>query len=217
VQDVTMVDIDERFVNICRTHLPQVHQGAFDDPRVTLRFADIRSFLQLTDRKFDIIILDLNAPSDGGNSIGLYSHEFYQLIYSKLTAEGAMVTYALSAQPGSATGYLKIQEALGDIFEAQCGLTTRLVLDGDWCGFALGFKSSDLFHGSFFNNPTEFAAALSIRNVDTKLRYLDAASLANMLHKPRWISEAYQREKSSIPFNKVELGENQNRYPLSLP
>lgn len=215
VQEVTMVDIDEDFVSICRTHLPQFHKGAFDDRRLTLRYSDIREFLKRTRKKFDAIILDLNAPSDGGNSLGLYSREFYELVQSRLTAEGTMVTYALSAQPGSASGYLEIQETLGQVFEAHCGLVSKLPLDGDWCGFALGFKSGRLFERSIFRDPTTFHSALSIRNLVGALRYLDATSFVEVLHTPRWIAQAYDREQRRSPVDEPELGKNKSRFPSS--
>ena len=35
-----MVDLDELVVSMCRKYLPNHHQGAFDDPRLTLLHED---------------------------------------------------------------------------------------------------------------------------------------------------------------------------------
>ena len=38
-----MVDIDGEVVEACKKHLPEMHQGAFDDPRTELRHEDARA------------------------------------------------------------------------------------------------------------------------------------------------------------------------------
>ena len=48
IRRAVMVDIDGRVVDACRTHLPEMHQGAFDDPRTELRHEDARGWLERT-------------------------------------------------------------------------------------------------------------------------------------------------------------------------
>ena len=40
VEQVTMVEIDAGVVELCRTYLPSLSAGAFDDPRLRLEIAD---------------------------------------------------------------------------------------------------------------------------------------------------------------------------------
>ncbi|MBF8299438.1 MAG: spermidine synthase, partial [Dehalococcoidia bacterium] len=44
VQRATMVDLDGELVDICRQHLPTWHQGAFDDSRATVVYADVLKY-----------------------------------------------------------------------------------------------------------------------------------------------------------------------------
>ena len=62
VEKVTMVDLDQQVVELCREHLPQHHRGAFDDGRTELVFDDARGFLENTDQRFDVMIMDLVDP-----------------------------------------------------------------------------------------------------------------------------------------------------------
>src|SRR6266481_8068312 len=62
VQRAVMVDIDDEVVALCRQHLPEMHRGAFDDPRTELRHEDARAYLERTDERFDLIIVDLVEP-----------------------------------------------------------------------------------------------------------------------------------------------------------
>ena len=46
-----MVDIDGEVVELCKVHLPEMHRGAFDDPRTEVRHEDTRAYLEKRDRK----------------------------------------------------------------------------------------------------------------------------------------------------------------------
>ncbi len=95
IEKVTLVDIDQELVDICKIHLQEMHRNSFSDPRVSLVFKNGLEFLQATEKKYDAIILDLTSPSDP-NSRELYTTSFYRLIESKLSKEGVVVTQATS-------------------------------------------------------------------------------------------------------------------------
>ena len=46
VQRAVMLDLDREVVELCRQHLPNHHQGSFDDPRVELLHQDARGYLE---------------------------------------------------------------------------------------------------------------------------------------------------------------------------
>ena len=94
VERVTMVDLDSEVVELCRRFLPQHHRGTFDDLRVDLRHADARGYLESTTDAYDVIILDLVDPLEGGTSYLLYTREFYEIARSKLNPGGMLVTQA---------------------------------------------------------------------------------------------------------------------------
>ena len=64
-----MVDIDGEVVDLCKKHLPEMHQGAFDDPRTELRHEDARAYLEKTSERFDFIAIDLVEPLEEGPGV----------------------------------------------------------------------------------------------------------------------------------------------------
>ena len=103
VKKVVMIDIDRQVIDICRRFLPTIHQGSFDDSRAEIHFTDARKYLQETDNKFDVAIIDLVEPLEAGPACLLYTQEFYQLIRERLNPDGIM-----SVQSG-ASGWTNLQ------------------------------------------------------------------------------------------------------------
>ena len=79
-----MVDIDGEVVEECRRHLPEMHQGAFDDPRTRLLHEDARAYLERTTERFDLIVIDLVEPLEEGPACLLFTKEFYTLVRERL-------------------------------------------------------------------------------------------------------------------------------------
>src|SRR4030043_2000481 len=90
VKKVVMVDIDRQVIDICRRYLSLFHQGSFDDSRLELCFADARGYLQDTNDRFDVIIIDLVEPLEEGPACLLYTQEFYRLVKERLNPGGLM-------------------------------------------------------------------------------------------------------------------------------
>ena len=90
VEHVTMVEIDPAVTEFCKKQLPGISAGAFDDPRHELVFADGAKFVEETDRKFDVIIVDSTDPIGPGEV--LFREEFYRAAENCLTAGGVIVT-----------------------------------------------------------------------------------------------------------------------------
>ncbi len=64
--------------------------AAWDDPRLTVVEDDGRHYLQVTERVFDLIVLDLPAPvSAAGNRF--FTLQAYQAVRSRLAGEGLLV------------------------------------------------------------------------------------------------------------------------------
>ena len=83
-----MVDIDGEVVELCKRHLPEMHQGAFDDPRTEVRHEDARAYLENTSERFDFISVDLVEPLEEGPACRLFTREFYALVRDRLTPGG---------------------------------------------------------------------------------------------------------------------------------
>ncbi len=87
---VTMVEIDRAVVDFCAEHLPNHSAGAFDNPRLDLVITDGAKFVQETDRRFDVIIVDSTDPI--GPGAVLFTAEFYAGCKRCLTDGGIVVT-----------------------------------------------------------------------------------------------------------------------------
>ena len=59
VERAIMIDLDMEVVTACKEHLPEMHQGAFDDPRSEVLACDATDWLDSTDERFDVVISDL--------------------------------------------------------------------------------------------------------------------------------------------------------------
>ena len=110
VERAVMIDLDQEVVELCRRYLPQHHQGSFDDPRVTLLHQDARGYLERTDEQFDVMIMDLVDPMEGGTAYLLYTQEYYNIVKSRLKPGGILVT-----QSGPA-GLISHQECFTTIY-----------------------------------------------------------------------------------------------------
>jgi spermidine synthase len=90
IERITMVEIDPAVTEFSKLHLPMVSDGAFDDPRLDLVFADGTKFAAETDQRFDVIIVDSTDPV--GPGAVLFEEEFYRNAKRCLTAGGVLVT-----------------------------------------------------------------------------------------------------------------------------
>ncbi len=69
VERAVMVEIDRGVVDLCRQYLPSIGGGAFDDPRAELVIADGARFVEQTDARFDVIIVDSTDPVGPGEAL----------------------------------------------------------------------------------------------------------------------------------------------------
>ena len=91
VERVVMVDLDREVVDLCREHLPNHHQGAFQDPRLTLIHEDAGRYLEEDTARYDLIIIDIPDPLEGGPAYLLYTDEFYGVARQRLNEGGLLV------------------------------------------------------------------------------------------------------------------------------
>jgi spermidine synthase len=75
VTSVMHCEIDKVVVEQSRKWLPGVSDGAFDDPRTELMIGDGIKFVNETDRRFDVIIVDSTEPI--GPARVLFTEEFF--------------------------------------------------------------------------------------------------------------------------------------------
>ncbi|WWO99294.1 MAG: polyamine aminopropyltransferase [Candidatus Dasytiphilus stammeri] len=89
IENITLVEIDENVVTLCRKYLPKHSANAFLDPRLTLIIDDGLTFVKTCNKIFDIIIVDRTDPV--GPGISLFTTEFYKKCSECLHQNGIFV------------------------------------------------------------------------------------------------------------------------------
>lgn len=88
VEEVTLVEIDARVVEVSRRYLPELSSG-LDNPRVKIYYEDGIKFLEGKESAYDVIIVDSTDPV--GPAKGLFEEPFYRQIERALAPEGILV------------------------------------------------------------------------------------------------------------------------------
>lgn len=175
VMSVTVVDLDPAMTRLGREHpvFVAANQNALNDPRVTIRNIDAFQFLRESDRKYQVIIIDLPDPKSVSLA-RLYSVEFYRLAATHLAADGVMVTQATS--PFFAReAFLSIGRSMQSAGMATVFYHNHIPTLGEW-GWVLGmpgdWQQSDRLRDRLLN--------MQIEMTDT--RFFDRSALNAMLH-----------------------------------
>ena len=88
VENIDMVEIDKRVVEVCREFLPQT-ACRLDDPRVNIFYDDGLRLVRGKENRYDLIIVDSTDPFGPGE--GLFTGEFYGNCQNALTEKGILV------------------------------------------------------------------------------------------------------------------------------
>lgn len=90
LEQVTLCEIDQGVIDLCRQHFPEISAGAYDDPRARIVIADGTKFVAETDDRFDVIMVDSTDPV--GPGAVLFTREFYAGCRRCLNKGGLLVT-----------------------------------------------------------------------------------------------------------------------------
>ncbi len=90
LERITLVEIDPEVVNLCQRYMPELSDGAFNDPRVELVIADATKFVKECRDKYDVIISDCTDPVEFGSP--LFGAEFMADCKKLLTRNGIFVS-----------------------------------------------------------------------------------------------------------------------------
>lgn len=91
IEAATLVELDREVVEAAREHLGNIHRGALDDPRVTLRYGNGLDHVANTAERYDLVFLDLTDP--GTPADPLYTRAFFEKCRAILAPGGAMVLH----------------------------------------------------------------------------------------------------------------------------
>lgn len=96
LEQIDIVEIDPGVIEACRTHLPHLSAGAYDDPRVHLYVQDAFPFVkEAAAGHYDLVVLDSTdtyEDEEGELSAMLFTGEFYADVARLLSPAGIAVT-----------------------------------------------------------------------------------------------------------------------------
>lgn len=140
VEHVSLVDLDPNMTRLGQEHplLLETNQGAMNNPKVEVINRDGFSYMEDSERFYDVIIIDLPDPRSVDLN-RLYSLEFYRLCHRHLRPNGLIITQAGS--PYYATkAFQCIDTTMTAAGFATCMLHNQVVTLGEW-GWILGAKN----------------------------------------------------------------------------
>ena len=189
VNRVVMVDIDEELVKVCKQHLNSWSNGAYEDPRLQLHIGDGRKFLEQTDETFDVIMVDLNDPTEDSPAIYLFTQEFYQLVHQRLEKEGIGCFQGTDLQPTRLKLHARIYNTISSVFPWVISFPYMLPSFHCLHSFILASKGKE-------PNFSDLGHTLQARNF--KLKYLTPPFLRTLFHMPAYVEQAYVENQDVI-------------------
>ncbi len=192
VEKIVMVDIDEKVVQLCRKHLPEWHQGCFEDSRVELLHMDARKYLEDTDHRFDVIISDLTEPYEEGPARLLFTREFYDMSKTRLKPGGIMAIQA----GGFSLDYLSIHAAIRNTLELSFNnvRSYHTFIPSFDCSWGYIIAAED-------DTPLNISPGQIDERIDSftdELKFYDGETHAGMFFIPKDIRKALKDDKTII-------------------
>jgi spermidine synthase len=189
VEKVAMVDIDGEVVEACREHLPEMHQGAFDDPRCELVIDDALAVLDRPGPGWDVIVYDLSDPIEEGPSFQLFTRETFEKARAALAEGGVMAIQAGPLAPAELRLHARLVNTLRTVFRHVHSYGSAVPTYATAWGFALATdRPLDTRP-----DPAAIDALLAERTTGG-LRMLDGQTLLGLLQTPLHVRRAIEQE-----------------------
>jgi len=185
VEKVMMVDIDGDVVDACKTHLVEMHQGAFDDPRVDLRIEDAFKILETTTEKWDIIISDLSDPIEEGPSFPLFTKEYFTQLKEVLAPGGFVVVQAGPTSPAEIRLHARLVNTLKTVYGDVTSYSSYVPTYASPWGFAM------CTDGELNTRPDPATVdQLLTEKTEGKFRTIDGTALLGLLQTALHVRQA---------------------------
>ena len=189
VERVVMVDIDGEVVEACRRHLPEMHQQAFDDPRLELIIADAVKVLETTTELFDVVISDLSDPIEEGPSYPLFTKEYFEKVRRVLVEDGIFVVQAGPLAPAEIQLHARLHNTVKSVFPQAISYGSHVPTYASPWGFVLA--ASRPFESLF--DPQAVDQLLSAQTTGG-FRMFDGHTLIGLLHLPLNVRRVIEEE-----------------------
>lgn len=186
---IVMVDIDGELVEVCRRHLSEWSAGAYEDPRLELCIDDGRRFLEVTGETFDVVLVDLGDPTAGSPALSLFTREFYELVFHRLSGQGIACFQGEDLQPNRVALHARMVNTIHSVFPHVAPYPYLLPSFHGLCGHILASKDLD---------PRAIDLGYRLERQDFRLRYLSPAFLKGLFCLPAYVEEAYDQYREII-------------------
>lgn len=146
IEQIDMIEIDKDVVEACVRHLPNVSNGAFDDPRLNLVIADAFDFVKSATAPYDLIVVDCTdvyEEEDGALSELLFTRTFYDDCKKILSDGGMLVSQAdnLLFCPYSLEA---IRSAFADVFPKTGSYWAMIPSFGGYSGYCWASNGAEI-------------------------------------------------------------------------
>ena len=91
MEQVVLAELDEAVINASKAELETVHRNVWSDPRLKVQIGDGMAYIDQTQERFDLLIMDLTDPDTPAGS--LYEAPALQRMQRVLTPDGALVLH----------------------------------------------------------------------------------------------------------------------------
>ena len=116
LERAVMVEIDSEVIDLSKRYLPELSDGAFDNPKAEVVIADGCRYVAETTDRFDVIVVDSTDPIGPGKV--LFTSEFYRDCKRCLNPGGILVTQhgvPLLQADELTDGYRKLSALFDDV------------------------------------------------------------------------------------------------------
>jgi thermospermine synthase len=195
VEECMMVDIDGDVVQMCRDHMPKHSAGAFEDKRTKLVIDDAKAELEkCPDGYFDVLIMDLSDPLDGGPCYQLYTTSFYEMCKSKMAPGGIFVTQSGCAGIHDCHEgvFTAINNTLKQVFPKVMPYTSYVPSFSSEWGFNMAFKDESVNTDQIFG---QLDANIEKMGLAGKLKWYDQITHQRMVSLPKEVRALLSAEK----------------------
>lgn len=188
VEHATMVDIDGEAVEACREHLPEMHRGAFDDPRAWFVAGDALAFLDDPGEPWDVVISDLSDPIEDGPAAALFSREYFEKIRKALAPGGVLALQAGALNPMEVELHARLARTVASVFPVAQSYSASMAIYASLWGFLLAGGDGVALPSA------NDADALLAKQIGGEMRAVDGPFLEGMFRLPVYVRRAIETE-----------------------
>ncbi len=141
MERVVLAELDEAVIAASKAELEKVHRNVWNDPRLQIRIGDGMAFIDQTEERFDLLVMDLTDPDTPASP--LYQTPALQRMQRVLTPDGALVLH-LGSPIFHPEQVRQLSQTLRGLFKHVCCYGVYVPLYGAYWGMAVCSNALDV-------------------------------------------------------------------------